>query len=423
MDKPTLIFWRNNQNRYSINALLGALETCELISSFSIFFFKKVEEIEFFNFSSPRFYSFSFSSFNFLEVKKIVSFLKLKDPQGIFLAGGPHPTGDFESTLDIGFDYVFRGEGEKIFPLFLNKKIKNQSIMDIPGLCFKKDKKIIVNKKKEVDFNDYLPFSKKIKSFGPLEITRGCPFACKYCQTSFIFGTKVRHRKLENVLEWVKFFKEQNLLDFRFITPNALAYGSKDGKEVNLEAIAELLAKIKEIAPQGRIFFGSFPSEVRPEQVSKAVLKLLTKWVDNKNLVIGAQSGSDRMLALSGRKHSKEDVLQAVKLAREFGFRPVVDFIFGLPGEKVSDEQKSIALMRKLANLGAKVHAHTFMPLPGTPWANKPPGKISPEIRREITWLIAKGLAFGNWEQQQKQAILLAKLKNRTPVSINKIST
>ncbi len=409
MSEVSLFFWSNNLNRYSINALLGALETFKLLSWCKVHFFKNIEEIELSLEKEKIIFCFSFSSFNLLTVKSTIDYLKKKFPTALFLAGGPHPTGDYKGTLDLGFDYVFLGEGEKSFPLFIKNFIEDKDLKNIPGIAFKQKGRLVKNKKELIDFNSYLPFSKQLKRFGPLEITRGCPFACKYCQTSYIFGPKVRHRSLEVLLEWVRFFKQKKLLDFRFITPNALAYGSKDGKEVNLEAIEELLAKVKEIAPQGRIFFGSFPSEVRPEQVSVKSLKVLSRWVDNQNLVIGAQSGSDKILELSGRKHTAGDVLEAVKLARKFNFLPVVDFIFGLPQESWEDEQKSILLMRQIVELGGKVHAHTFIPLPGTPWARKPAGKVSAQMRREMTSLIAKGLGFGNWEAQEKEASRLAK--------------
>jgi hypothetical protein len=38
-----------------------------------------------------------------------------------------------------------------------------------------------------------------------------------------------------------------------------------------------------------------------------------------------------------------------------------------LPGEQPEDVDATVALMEKLAALGARVHGHTFMPLPGRP--------------------------------------------------------
>ena len=139
--------------------------------------------------------------------------------------------------------------------------------------------------------------------------------------------------------------------------------------------MAELLAGVRaELPPHGRIFFGSFPSEVRPEHVTPEAMRLLRRYVANDNIIIGAQSGSDAVLAAAGRGHGTGPVRDAVRIAVSHGFRPNVDFIFGMPGEGADDQRASLALADELTGLGARIHAHTFMPLPGTPWRDAEPG-------------------------------------------------
>lgn len=110
------------------------------------------------------------------------------------------------------------------------------------------------------------------------------------------------------------------------------------------------------------------------------------------------------MLDLCHRGHTVEDVVRAVELAVAFGYKAYVDFIFGLPGETAEDMAASIGLMQQLTVMGARVHGHTFMPLPGTAFASKPPGRLDPHLRKIVTSLVASGKAFGNWQQQEKQA-------------------
>ncbi len=114
----------------------------------------------------------------------------------------------------------------------------------------------------------------------------------------------------------------------------------------------------------GRIFIGSFPSEIRPEYISGETLNIVLKYADNDNLVIDAQSVSQRMLDLYRRGHNVEDILRGVRLALETGLKANVDLIFGLPGETLQDMEKTTDLMQQLITLGARVHGHTFMPLP-----------------------------------------------------------
>jgi len=78
-----------------------------------------------------------------------------------------------------------------------------------------------------------------------------------------------------------------------------------------------------------------------------------------------------------------------------------VDFIFGLPEETEKDIMLTLELIGKLTDMGSRIHSHYFMPLPGTVFAKKKPVKISNELRNKIKYLTGKGLAYGNWEQQE----------------------
>jgi radical SAM superfamily enzyme YgiQ (UPF0313 family) len=81
-----------------------------------------------------------------------------------------------------------------------------------------------------------------------------------------------------------------------------------------------------------------------------------------------------------------------------------VDFIVGLPGETDEDLGATLRLMDELATLGARVHAHTFLPLPGTPWRDAPPGAIDERIQRALERLASRGGLFGQWKRQANLA-------------------
>jgi radical SAM superfamily enzyme YgiQ (UPF0313 family) len=154
------------------------------------------------------------------------------------------------------------------------------------------------------------------------------------------------------------------------------------------------------MGPDGRVFFGTFPSEVRPEHVTPEALALLKRYVDNDNLIIGGQSGSERILQSSNRGHDAEAVVRAVRVAVEAGFLPNVDFILGMPGEEREDLDATIRLMEQLSELGARVHGHTFMPLPGTPYRDAPAGRVDEETQRRLDRLASQGRRYGHWKQQ-----------------------
>jgi B12-binding domain/radical SAM domain protein len=203
--------------------------------------------------------------------------------------------------------------------------------------------------------------------------------------------------------------KEYEKTDIRFISPNAFSYGSSDGKTLNIPMLEQLLLNIKNIiGAEGRIYFGTFPSEVRPEHVTEETLNLVLKYAANDNIVIGAQSGSQRILNSCNRGHSVEDVYKAVSLTMKKGLLANVDFIFNLPNETEDDLNRTFKFIEDLFNMGAKIHTHTFMPLPLTVFANEDVKEINEKTSKIISKLSSKGLAYGDWKKQEKLAIDIA---------------
>jgi radical SAM superfamily enzyme YgiQ (UPF0313 family) len=195
----------------------------------------------------------------------------------------------------------------------------------------------------------------------------------------------------------------------RFLSPNAFSYFSK-GKKINLEMIENLLKKTRElIGKKGKIFFGSFPSEVRPEFINKEVIKLIKKFVDNDNIVVGVQTASNRLLREILRSHTKEEGLEATKIVLEGGFKAYVDIIFGLPYETFEDRLETIKFMREIIKIGARPHLHYFMPLKGSAFFNMLPTSLEKEILKILNRWEAEGKIFGSWRNQLILSESLAK--------------
>ncbi|RME68814.1 MAG: TIGR04013 family B12-binding domain/radical SAM domain-containing protein, partial [Nitrospirae bacterium] len=202
--------------------------------------------------------------------------------------------------------------------------------------------------------------------------------------------------------------------DIRFISPNAFSYGSSDGIRLNIEALEILLKGIRGILGRdGRIFFGTFPSEVRPEHVRPETLELIKRYCDNDNIVIGAQSGSERVLKALRRGHAVEDVKRAVRLCKDYGIKVNVDFIFGLPEETEKDQMDTVKLMQEVVEYGARVHAHYFMPLPGTPLQDAMASPLSDKLLQAIKGLLPTGRLFGQWAKQREFTEKLLKRRSQ----------
>jgi len=412
MKDVALLFYYPKENRYSLNVILGALEKEIALGSlpdFKVFFadkknvFHLAEEL-------TRCFDlvillFSFFTTQIFEIFPLVENLKSSLPKEkvLFLAGGPHPTGDPLGTLMAGFDFVFLFEAEESLPTFLKAYLGSQDFKKIKGIAYLEEGRVVSTGRPDpIDLNKFPPFSERAGKINPIEITRGCPFACSYCQTSALFGIKPRHRSPEVVFRYVEKLLSRGIRDMRFITSNAFSYLSTDGKEVNLPALSSFLKELSKLVKSkgGRIFFGTFPSEVRPEHTTEETVALIKEYCANDSLVIGAQSGSERILKLCRRGHTVSDVERAVKACLKFGITPKVDFIFGLPYEEEEDVKATVDFMKRLAKMGAIIHAHTFMPLPQTAFQNKQAGRITREVFEAIKELLPKGKLFGAWARQ-----------------------
>ena len=413
-----LFLYLNRLNKFSFNALLGAAESLPFFDELRIELpsdsgrlRELVQEVACRD-NGTTLVCFSFFTTQLWEIAALIRQIKPAGAGNVLLvAGGPHPSGDPRGTLRLGFDLVIRGEGEETFRELLQSLQAGESYREIRGLAYLEPDGTyrFTGRRPEIRLDDYPPYSEKCDRFGPVEISRGCPFVCGYCQTPHLHGARVRHRSVEVLLRHMETLVRRGLDDIRFITPNAFAYGSVDGRQPNLTALRELLAGVRQVLGRhGRIFFGSFPSEVRPEHITAETVSLVKEFADNDNLVFGAQTGSPRMLEKCHRGHSMEDVYRAARLTVQAGLAAYVDFIFGLPGEEEEDMRLSLVAMHNLAKIGARVHAHTFMPLPGTAFAGEPAGEVTPAVRREMEMLIARGHAFGEWERQQLEAERIA---------------
>jgi|Deesub1362A_J573_1020465.scaffolds.fasta_scaffold00191_50 B12-binding domain/radical SAM domain protein len=400
-----IIFNITKKNKYSFAPLAAILEekmknayTLEIASNSSELV-KILEENE------PHEMIISCHSFMSVDIpdiqKEIETLRNLKKEYNMLLiAGGAHPTADPVKTLNLGFDIAVMGEGESSFPRLVEAINRREELTDIPGIAFIRNNRIQINPVSEyVELDMFPPFSATHSLFSPIEISRGCPWGCKYCQTPWIFGRRMRHRSIDSITKYASIARRHGHNRTWFISPNALAYGG-DGVRISHERVIELLKALKKMEME--IYFGTFPSEVRPEFITEDIMVELSEYVSNRYISIGAQSGSQRLLDHINRGHGVEDVLEAVDISVSHGFIPKVDIIFGLPTETHEDVLQTVSLIKEIVRKGAKIHVHTFMPLPGTPFYREKPGVIQPPIGRFLSQLAKKGHVSGSWIKQEK---------------------
>lgn len=365
LNRSQVWFRWNNKNSYSIAALLPLIDAGLTREP------------------RPGIMLYSFATAQAEEIYKEVTDAKVN---AIYIAGGPHPSAMPQEALEY-FDYVVIGEGEETLPELLKVIQMGEDPKGVMGIAYKANREIIFTGQREpVDLDLYLPFGRILS---PIEISRGCPWKCAYCQTSHLFGCKMRHRSIDAIAKYARRHK-----DIRMTSPNSLAYGS-DGWSPRLDKVESLLSSLSE--QKKPIYFGTFPSEVRPEFVSHKALELITKYCANKTLSIGGQSGSDRILRTIGRGHSVARVEEACDMCLEHCLTPQIDLIFGLPMESAEDQIDTLDLAKRIVRKGGKVRAHYFSPLPGTPLAGTLPSPLAENIEAELGRLALEGRMTGVW--------------------------
>ena len=420
LKKVAFVVYYHRNNFYSLNSIAGALEVDKVFESLDFYFLTSREKLidslkELANSYSKVIIAISFTTIQLFEISELVESLHRKfHERSLIIAGGSHPTGDPLGTLKMGIDIVVVGEGEQTIIELMNKVIVDEEIGDVKGIAYYNEdgKYIYTGRRVPIDLSNFPPFPIRNTRFGAIEITRGCPYVCYFCQTPYISGTTPRHRSIESICKYVQILTDHygDLTDIRFISPNAFSYGSEDGKSLNLEKFEDMLFKVREIiGEKGRMFVGTFPSEVRPEHITQDTLNVVLKYGNNDNITVGAQSGSQKVLDLCHRGHSVDEIYRAVDLTLKNNLKINVDFIFGLPGEDLEDIKSTIEMMKNLSKKGARIHAHSFIPLPQTPFSKEPGMRVNKMYKKEIQNLIAKGQAFGNWDNQEKLATKISK--------------
>ncbi|MCL7452497.1 MAG: TIGR04013 family B12-binding domain/radical SAM domain-containing protein [Anaerolineae bacterium] len=409
---PALAFVANKNNLNSIAVLTGALEADPRTQDVALHFPWQDERL------LPRLaalaeasdllvVALSFATADVPGAADLLRGLRALQRPPTVVAGGPHPSARPREVLQLGAGAVVVGEGEDALPALVARLVAGESVEGMPGVAvLAPDGSLLQGPRPDpIDLDAYPPLGVAHRRFGPIEITRGCPCACAFCQTSFLFGGRMRHRSVENAVGWVERAMAAGYSYVRFVTPNAFAYQSEDnGRTPNLDAMERLLRAMAALVGREQVFFGTFPSEVGPETVTPEAVALVRRYCGNDNLIFGAQTGSDRLLRKLRRNHTVADVYQAADIVRAAGLTPVVDMIFGLPGEKPEDVAATLRLMEDLVARGAVLHTHTFMPLPGTPLEDAPPGEVDPALHPLLDRMASQGHQVGQWRKQEELA-------------------
>ncbi|MFW9845698.1 MAG: cobalamin-dependent protein [Candidatus Thorarchaeota archaeon] len=228
MGSHHLIFRAHSSSRYSVAALLGSIESDHRLTEVQVSaplelsmnaIQKEVEKGEVIIAQSVM---STQTERVFSECREV----KRRFGNSVTLvAGGPHASARPSDLIEAGFDFVVIGEGEQTFRDLMWHLINDEDPERLKGIVTGVSD--LVPKPRDLErvrLDEYPPFALGLNILGPIEVTRGCPYTCKFCCTPFLTGGIVRHRSVESVVHWLELaVKHRGFKRTWFLSPNALS--------------------------------------------------------------------------------------------------------------------------------------------------------------------------------------------------------
>lgn len=179
---------------------------------------------------------------------------------------------------------------------------------------------------------------------------RGCPWRCSFCTATLYYGSRLRFRPVESVVDEMAGNADRfGIREFFFWADTFTA----DRRYVQ--------ALCREIVKRGlRV---AWACNGRVDTVDRETL-LLMKEAGLWMISFGLESGNDAILAASGKGINVAQSREAVELAHGLGIRVAGHFIFGLPGETEATMGETLSLALSLPLDIAQFYAAA--PFPGT---------------------------------------------------------
>jgi radical SAM superfamily enzyme YgiQ (UPF0313 family) len=179
---------------------------------------------------------------------------------------------------------------------------------------------------------------------------RGCPWRCSFCTAPLYYGSRLRRRPAADVVgEMAGNVARYGIREF-FIWADTFTADRRYVQEL-CRAIAESGLRV------------SWTCNSRVDTIDEETLRLMKEaglWM----ISYGLESGSNAILAASGKGITVAQSREAVALAHRLGIRVAGHFMFGLPGETEESMAGTLALALSLPLDIAQFYAAA--PFPGT---------------------------------------------------------
>lgn len=307
--------------------------------------------------NDSKVFGISISAVDYAPAMKAILDIKTIRPQAKVIVGGIHPTVLTDMYNFKAIDTVVLGEGEITFPELLHQIARGQelprrvqgvkpNLNDLPWV----DRDIFDYK---MELSKYFAEDHQIPTVTMLA-GRGCPYRCKYCQPAenAVFGKPYRMRSPGNIMAELYALKIK--YNFRSITFWDDTFTLNKKWIMNFADLYEQSNINAQIAACSRADLLC----QHPDMV-KRMAEIGVDW-----LVIGMESGSQRMLDLIGKGTTVEQNIKAAEICHEYGIKVFATIMFGLPTETNEEmDQTEEMLYKSKADF---ISPFWYVPIPGT---------------------------------------------------------
>jgi anaerobic magnesium-protoporphyrin IX monomethyl ester cyclase len=286
--------------------------------------------------------------------------------------GGVHPSLLPRQTLENpNIDIVVEGEGEEAFFELVSALGHQHSLARVKGIWYKDGGQIRQNPSRPfIDLNLQPPLAyhlvdlkshmMSVSSRDALrfETSRGCPFTCAFCYNNAFNHCQWRSLTVaETIFRMKRAINEYGAKGFAF---------SDDNFFTNPDRAYRILEGI--VREKLDIFWGK--GDIRLDllsQIDDDFLRLMER-SGCLSLVIGVESGSQRMADFLRKEIDVEQAFVVNRRLAKYSIQPRYLFMIGAPGETEEDIAETASMMLKLIeeNPKAGTGVQIFIPYPGT---------------------------------------------------------